>query len=73
MPEVVGKAGILVPPADSDSLAREIIFLLNHPEQREKMAKAGIERVEAIFNWTSAAKEMVEIYREAIDGYRRSA
>jgi len=73
LPEVVGKAGILVPPADSDSLAREIIFLLNHPEQREKMAKAGIERVEAIFNWTSAAKEMVEIYREAIDGYRRSA
>lgn len=73
LPEVVGKAGILVPPADSDSLAREIIFLLNHPEQRNKMAKAGVERVNAIFNWTSAAKEMVEIYREAIDGYRRSA
>jgi glycosyltransferase involved in cell wall biosynthesis len=73
LPEVVGDAGILVPPADADSLAREIVFLLNHPEQRERMAEAGINRVNAIFNWTKAAREMEEVYREAIDGYRRSA
>ena len=73
MPEVVGDAGLIVPPADSGALAREIMFLFNNPDQRKKMAQAGIERVNSIFNWSKAAGEMVEVYREAIDGYHRSS
>jgi glycosyltransferase involved in cell wall biosynthesis len=73
LPEVVGKAGIIVPPADSAALAKEIIFLFNNAEQRKKMAKAGIERVNSVFNWPIAAKETVKVYREAINDYRRSA
>jgi glycosyltransferase involved in cell wall biosynthesis len=46
---------------------------LNNPEQRKKMAQAGIDRVNAIFNWPVAAKEMVNIYRETIDGYGRAS
>jgi glycosyltransferase involved in cell wall biosynthesis len=71
LPEVVGDAGIIVPPADADSLAREIMFLFNNPDRREKMAQAGMARVDSIFNWSKAAGEMVDVYREAIDGYRR--
>jgi glycosyltransferase involved in cell wall biosynthesis len=71
LPEVVGDAGIIVPPADSVALAKEIILLLNNADQRKKMAKAGIERVDAIFNWSKAAGDMVDVYREAIDDYRR--
>jgi glycosyltransferase involved in cell wall biosynthesis len=71
LPEVVGDTGIIVPPADSDALTKEIIFLLNNPGQRKKMAQAGIKRVESIFNWPKAAKDMVEVYREAINGYHR--
>ena len=71
LPEVVGDAGIIVPPADAGALAREITFLFNHPDQRKKMAQAGIERVDAIFNWSKAAGDMVDVYREAIDGYDR--
>ena len=73
LPEVVGDAGIIVPPADASALAKEIMFLFGNPDQRKKMAQAGIERVDAIFNWSKAAGEMVEVYREAIDGYHRSA
>jgi glycosyltransferase involved in cell wall biosynthesis len=73
LPEVVGDAGIIVPPADASALAREIIFLFDHPDQREKIAQAGLERVNSIFNWSRAASEMVEVYREAIDGHHRSA
>ncbi len=72
LPEVVGDAGIIVPPADANALAKEIIFLLNNSEQRKKMAQAGIDRVDSIFNWTKAAGDMVEVYREAIDGYGRN-
>jgi glycosyltransferase involved in cell wall biosynthesis len=70
LPEVVGGAGIIVPAANSAALAGEISVLLNHPEKRKKMAQAGMKRVDSIFNWTVAAGEMVEVYREAIDGYR---
>jgi len=73
LPEVVGDAGIIVPPADASALAKEIMFLFGNPDQRKKMAQAGIERVDSIFNWSKAAGEMVEVYREAIDGYHRSA
>lgn len=73
LPEVVGDTGIIVPPADAEALAREIIFLLNNPEQRKKMAQAGIQRVASIFNWPKVASDMVDVYREAIDGYRRPA
>jgi len=34
------------------------------------MAQAGIARVDAIFNWSKAAGDMVEVYREAIHDYR---
>ena len=70
LPEVVGDAGILVPPADSAAMAREIIFLLNNPDRRKKMAQAGIKRVDAIFNWSKAAGDMVDVYKEAIDSYQ---
>jgi glycosyltransferase involved in cell wall biosynthesis len=70
LPEVVGDAGILVPPADSAAMAREIIFLFNHPDQRKRMAQEGIRRVDDIFNWSKAAGDMVDVYREAIDSYR---
>jgi glycosyltransferase involved in cell wall biosynthesis len=71
LPEVVGDTGIIVPPADSGALTKEIMFLLNNSDQRKKMAQAGIKRVESIFNWPKAAQDMVEIYREAINGYHR--
>lgn len=71
LPEVVGDAGIIVPPADADALAKEIMFLLKSHDQRKKMAQAGIDRVNAVFNWPVAAREMVNIYRETIDGYGR--
>jgi len=72
LPEVVGDAGIIVPPADADSLAREIMYLFNHPDKRKKMSQAGIERVDSIFNWSKAARDMVDVYREAIDDNRRN-
>ena len=70
LPEVVGDAGILVPPADSAAIAREIIFLFNNPDRRKTMAQAGVRRVDAIFNWSKAAGDMVDVYREAIESYQ---
>lgn len=71
LPEVVGDAGIIVPPADSKALADAITRLLNSPEERKKYAQAGLERVRLVFSWKKAAQEVAEVYHEAINDHRR--
>ena len=71
LPEVVGDAGIMVPPGDSDALARAIIDLLDHPNRAAELGQAGYRRVQDHFTWKRAAEKSVEAYRETIDDYRR--
>ena len=67
LPEVVGDAGIIVPHSDPKALKDAIKSLLNSPEIRIEFGKKGRRRVLENFTWKRAAKELVEIYREAID------
>ena len=71
LPEVVGDAGVLVPPGDSRALVGAIEDLLDHPHKREESGRAGLQRVMNSLTWEHAAKKTVEVYRETIDAYRR--
>ena len=71
LPEVVGDAGILVPPADAQALGQAIVALLDDPQRRKRMAEAGLERVLNSLTWRHAAEKTVCVYREAIDAHRR--
>jgi glycosyltransferase involved in cell wall biosynthesis len=71
LPEVVGDAGLLVPPADPPALARAIRGLLAQPEQARILGQRGLVRVHRHFSWRRAAQQTVDAYREAIDGHRR--
>lgn len=62
LPEVVGDAGIVVPARDHIALADAIDTLLNDPELQKKYSRAGMERVEKLFTWEGAVKQMIEIY-----------
>lgn len=67
LPEVAGEdgeAGVLVPPADPNSLAEAIRYLLSDELLRDKMGKAGRERVESKFTWEQAARQTIEVYQE---------
>jgi len=66
LPEVVGNAGILVPPADAQALAVAIRQLLNDEEMQRRMAEAGSQRVKEKFNWQEAARRTVEVYQEVL-------
>jgi MMP alpha-(1->4)-mannosyltransferase len=72
LPEVVGDAGILVPPANPVALVKAILVLLDHPELAEQMGRSGFNRVRDCFTWKRAAEMTVEAYRETIGDYRRS-
>jgi glycosyltransferase involved in cell wall biosynthesis len=71
LPEVVGAedTGILVPPRDATALARAIRLLLGDPDLRHKMGQAARNRIVKLFTWENAARQMVEVYREAIDAH----
>ena len=66
LPEIVGDAGRIVPSADAEALAAAIADLLEHPEQRESLARAGRARILETFSWTVCAEQMVSYYRKVI-------
>ncbi|MBN2284752.1 MAG: glycosyltransferase family 4 protein [Deltaproteobacteria bacterium] len=69
LPEVVGDAGVLVPPGDARALEKAIIDLLDNPEKRANLGKAGYDRVLRHFTWRNTAEQVTEIYREAMDAH----
>ncbi len=71
LPEVVGDAGVLVPPADTEALRQAIVGLLNDPRKRMRLGEAGLARVKDSLTWRHAAQKTVEVYREAIDAHGR--
>ena len=71
LPEVVGDAGILVPPADPDALAHAILTILEQPQLAQGLGQAGYRRVQQHFTWKKAAEKTVAVYREAIDDHGR--
>jgi glycosyltransferase involved in cell wall biosynthesis len=66
LPEVIGDAGILVPPANADALAAAIKQLLNDKQAQRQMSEAGKKRVREKFNWEQAARRTLEVYQEAM-------
>ena len=69
LPEVVGDAGIIIPPGDVNALEKAIVSLLDDPEKRHRLGQAGLERVKQSFTWHHAAQKTVDVYREAIHAY----
>jgi glycosyltransferase involved in cell wall biosynthesis len=63
-PEIVedGKSGLLVERSDVQGLAEAILQLLSHPNQRDAMAQAALERASTMFSWDSIAENLLKEY-----------
>lgn len=64
LPEVVGDAGILLPPNDLNSLVSAMEEVLINDSLREDLSKKGLENSKR-FSWERSAKETFKIYLEA--------
>jgi glycosyltransferase involved in cell wall biosynthesis len=64
LPEVVGDAGIVVPPTDTDALTDALHRVLADATLRTEMAQRGLARA-ARFTWAEAARQTVAAYRLA--------
>ncbi len=69
LPEVVGDAGVLVPPANAQALADAILTILQRPQLAQRLSRAGYQRVQRHFTWIKAAQKTVNVYREAIGAH----
>ncbi|MCK5534758.1 glycosyltransferase [bacterium] len=63
LPEVVGKAGIIVDPNDVDALTEAMYEVLSNNDLREKMIKQGLKQAK-VFSWEKAAYQTRKIYEE---------
>lgn len=61
LPEVVGKAAILIDPLSEMELREAIMKVLENPEMRTKMASMGLERA-SMFSWEKTARETLNAY-----------
>ncbi|VXC25588.1 Glycosyl transferase family 1 [Aeromicrobium sp. 9AM] len=76
IPEVVGDDGacaILVPPGDVGELEAAIVELLDDPERRTAMGRAGRQRVLEMFSWRAVAAATAAAYEEVIAASAASA
>jgi glycosyltransferase involved in cell wall biosynthesis len=70
LPEVVGDAGILVPPADPVALTDAISLLLDNPDKRNEYSVLGRKRILEHFSWKDAARHTLDVYVQAIERNR---
>lgn len=61
MPEVVGDAGILVDPSDSQAIAKTIQHLYHNPSTYQELCLKSIERSQ-LFSWEKTSTRITEIY-----------
>lgn len=65
LPEVVGSAGLLVPPTDTAALTAAIRRVLADPALRAELAARGPHQA-ARFSWQRAAEETRAVYRRVL-------
>jgi glycosyltransferase involved in cell wall biosynthesis len=66
IPEIVvdGETGILIPPGDALALRQAIQQLVDHPDRRGCMGRAGRQRAERRFDGVQNARRLVAILRD---------
>ncbi len=73
LPEVVGDAGLLVPPKDPAALAQAIGSLLDDPAERARLSEAGRARITQHFTWDNTARKLCQIYYRTLSSPRWAA
>lgn len=66
IPEVIGDAGLVVPEGDPDALADALRKLLLDGALRERLVRAGIDRVNEHFSWERVADKTHDLFLQIL-------
>ena len=72
LPEVLGDAGLLVPPANTHALVEAMTKIMDQPDKAAKLGEAGRIRARKLFTWHRTARLTEKVYWRTISDYRRS-
>ena len=67
LPEVVGDAGILVDPNDTEQIAEALLQIIEHPALRAELSQKSIKQA-ALFSWSTAASQTLEVLQSVARG-----
>lgn len=67
LPEVVGQAGLLLPPQDVSAWVGALEQVLVTPARQAELRAAGLARA-ALFTWEAAAEQTLAVYRQVLGG-----
>jgi glycosyltransferase involved in cell wall biosynthesis len=65
LPEVVGKAAVLVNPENVFEMSRAMFRVLTDQPLRDKMKSAGLAQAEK-FSWEASVLRMIQVYEEVV-------
>jgi len=71
LPEVVGEAGITLPPTDVNRVCEALGQVLGDKALAASMRRKGLERAR-MFSWEAAARETLEVYETVLSNSNRS-
>jgi len=63
LPEVMGEAGIMVNPYDTDNLAQAMRQVLTDAKLRDDMIRKGLKQSKR-FSWEETARQTMEVYEK---------
>jgi len=63
---MIGEAGLLIPPGDAFFLADRIIKVLPDNNLRKNLERLARQRAEKEYNWTVTAKNLLNAYEERL-------
>jgi glycosyltransferase involved in cell wall biosynthesis len=67
LPEIVGDAGMLIPPGDEQALAGAMAEVLSDPSLYNQLRTRGLQRSEH-FTWERTAQETLKVYQQVLMG-----
>lgn len=67
LPEVVGDAGILVDPENTEEIAEAMLQVIKNPELRMELSLKALKRAD-IFSWSKTARETLEVLQSVAKG-----
>ena len=63
---VDGRTGLLVPPKDSRALAERLRELVNRPERRRELGRAGVDHVRRRYGWDRLVGRTESVYHRVL-------
>ena len=60
------ECGLTVDPLDTQAIAEAIAYLIDHPEEAEKMGYNGHRAVEEVYNWETEGKKLIDLYERIL-------